>query len=70
MSERYDETIKKISTDGKEVACNGGDLGSIPESGRFSEEGHGNPLQNSCLENPKDRGARWTAVHVAAKSQT
>ena len=28
-----------------------GDLGSIPELGRFPEDGHGNPLQYSCLEN-------------------
>ena len=29
----------------------------IPESGRFPGEGNGNLLQDSCLENPKDRGA-------------
>ena len=38
----------------KEPACNTGDLGSIPESGRSPEEGNGNPLQCSCLENPMD----------------
>ena len=32
-------------------------VGSIPGSGRFPGEGHGNPLPYSCLENPKDRGA-------------
>ena len=40
---------------GKESACNAGDLrdmGSIPGSGRSPGEGHGNPLQHSCLENP------------------
>ena len=36
----------------KESACNAGDLGSIPGLGRFPGEGHGNPLQYSCLENP------------------
>ena len=41
----------------KASACNVGDLGSIPGSGRFSGEGHGNPLQYSCLDNPMDRGA-------------
>ena len=41
----------------KESACNAGDLGLIPESGRSSGEGNGNPLQYSCLENPMDRGA-------------
>ena len=33
-----------------------------------SGEGNGNPLQYSCLENPRDRGAWWTAVHGVAKS--
>ena len=37
---------------GKESACNAGDLGSIPGLGRSSREGHGNPLQYSCRENP------------------
>ena len=38
-------------SDCKESACNVGDLGLIPELGRSPEEGHGNPLQYSCLEN-------------------
>ena len=33
-------------------------------------EGNGNPLQCSCLENPRDRGARWAAVYGVAQSQT
>ena len=33
-------------------------------------EGNGNPLQCSCLENPRDRGAWWAAVYGAAQSQT
>ena len=44
-------------------ACNVGDLGLIPGPGRSSGEGNANPLQYSCLENPMDRGAWWTAVH-------
>ena len=40
------------SSVGKESACNAGDLGSIPRSGRSPGEGTGNPLQYSCLENP------------------
>ena len=40
------------SSDGKESACNAGDLGLIPGLGRFPGGGHGNPLQYSCLENP------------------
>ena len=39
-------------SDGKESACNAGDLGLIPGSGRSPGGGHGNPLQYSCLENP------------------
>ena len=41
-----------IGSDGKESACNEGDLGLIPGSGRSLGEGNGNPLQYSCLENP------------------
>ena len=44
-------------SDGKVSACNAGDLGSIPGSGRSPGEGNGNPLQHSCLENPMDGGA-------------
>ena len=44
-------------SDGKESACNSGDLGLIPGSGRFPGEGNGYPLQCSCLENSMDRGA-------------
>ena len=42
---------------GKESACNLGDAGSTPGSGRSPGKGHGNPLQNSCLKNPMDKGA-------------
>ena len=44
-------------SDGKESACNTGDLGSIPVSGRSPGEGNGYPLQYSYLENSTDRGA-------------
>ena len=54
----------------KASAYNAGDLGSIPQSGRSSGEGNGNPLQYSCLENPTDGGAWWAAVHGVTKSQT
>ena len=56
---------------GKESACNSGDagdVGSFPGLGRSLGEGHGNPLQYSCLENPMDRGAWWATVHVVAES--
>ena len=45
------------SSDGKESACNKGDTGLIPGSGRSPGGGHGSPLQYSCRENPLDRGA-------------
>ena len=44
-------------SDGREAACNAGDLGLIPGSGRSTGEGNGNPLQYSYLKNPMDRGA-------------
>ena len=42
-------------SDGKESACNAGDLGLIPGLGRSPGGGYGNLLQYSCLENPMDR---------------
>ena len=56
--------------DGKESACSARDLGSIPELGRSSGEGNGNPLQYSYLENSMDRGAWQATVNRIAKSQT
>ena len=47
-------------SNGKESACNAGDLGSVPELGQSPGGGHGNPLQYSCLENP--HGQRSLAV--------
>ena len=57
-------------SDGKESACNVGNLGSIPGSGRSPGEGHSNPLQYSCLENPMERGAWRATVHGVTKSWT
>ena len=54
-------------SEGKESACSAGDPGSIP--------GQEDPLeketatQDSCLENPMDRGAWWATVHGVAKSR-
>ena len=45
-------------------------MGSIPGSGRSPGEGHGNPLQYSCLENPMDRGAWRDTAHRVTKSWT
>ena len=57
-------------SDGKESACNAGNLGSIPGSGRSPGEENGNPLQHSCLENSMDRGAWEVIVDGVTKSQT
>ena len=57
-------------SDGKESACNTGDPGSIPGSGRSLGEWNGNPLQYSCLENSMDRGAHEATVHGVPKSWT
>ena len=55
---------------GKESACNAGDSGLIPSSGRSPGEGNGCPLQYSCLETPMDRGTWQAIVHRVAKSWT
>ena len=49
------------SSNGKESACNAGDPGSVPGLGRTPGEGHGNPLQYSCLR---------ATIHGVAKSRT
>ena len=57
-------------SDGKESACNAGDLSSVPGSGRSPGERNCNPLQYSCLKNLTDIGAWWTTVHRITKSWT
>ena len=52
---------------GKKSACNSGDAVSIPGLGRSPGEGNGNPLQYSCLGNPRDRGVWRATVHRIAK---
>ena len=47
-----------------------GDVGSIPGWGRSPGGGNGNPLQHSCLENPRDGGAWWAAIYGVAQSRT
>ena len=57
----------------KESTCSAadtGDVGSMPRSGRSPGWGNGNPLQYSCLENPKDRGDRQATVHGVVESDT
>ena len=57
----------------KNPSANAGDIrdvGLIPGLGRSPGGGNGNPLQYSCLENPRDGGAWWAAVSGVAQSQT
>ena len=54
-------------SDGKGSACNAGDSGLIPGSGRSPGEGRGNPLLYSWLENPMDRGAWWATVYAVTR---
>ena len=58
--------VKNSPTNARDIR----DADSIPGSGNSPGGGHGNPLQNSCLENPKDGGARQAKVHRAAQSRT
>ena len=55
---------------GKEFICQAGDVGSIPGSGIFLGEENGNPLQCSCLENPRDWESWWAAVYDVTQSRT
>ena len=57
-------------SDGKASACNAGDLGSIPGSGRSPVAGNVNPLQDCCLENSMDGGPWLATVHGVAESDT
>ena len=57
-------------SDGKESTWNTGDLGLTPGLGRSPGEGHDNPLQYPCLENPMDRGTWRATVHRVAKRHT
>ena len=58
--------IKNLPASARDVR----DSGSIPGWGRSPGEGHGNPLQYSCLEKPMDRGVWRATIHGLAKSQT
>ena len=56
--------VKNLPANAEDVR----DTGLIPGSGRRPGGGHGHPLQDSCLENPVDRGGWWATVHGAAES--
>ena len=59
-----------VGSDGKESACNAGDLGLTAGTGRFPGERNGNPLQYSCPENSRDRRAWRATVHGVTESDT
>ena len=65
----YTPTFKgfSYSSVGKEPAYKAGDPGLISGLGKSPEEGNGNPLQYTCLENPMDRGAWQAIVHGVAR---
>ena len=54
----------------KNPSASAGDASSVLGLGRSPRDGNGNPLQYPCLENPRDTGAWWAAVHGVAKNQT
>ena len=65
-----EKSLSPRGSEGKESACNAGDPGLIPWSGRSPGEGNSHPLQDSCLGNPMDRGAWRATVREFAKSRT
>ena len=67
---KTDTLVAQGSPEVKASACNVGQQGSIPGSGRSPGEGNGNSLQYSCLENPMEGGACYATVHGVAKSWT
>ena len=67
MNASSGDLIFPCSSVSKDSACNVGDPGSSPGSGKSPGEGNGKPLQYSCLENPMDRGAWQAIVHGAAR---
>ena len=70
MNQLYFNKYKRAWSDGKESASNGGNPGLIPGSRRSPGEGNGNSLQNSSLENPRDRGAWQATIDGVADSDT
>ena len=61
-----------VGASGKNPPANAGvarDTGSIPGLGRSPGEGHGNPFQYSCLENPTVRGVLQATAHSITKSR-
>ena len=69
-SNRFDLSSQACGSVVKTPPANAGDVGWIPRLGRSPGEGNGNPLQYSCLENPRDGGAWWAAIYRVAQSWT
>jgi len=67
--EKHGDTGLPSWLSGKDPPANAGDLGSFRAPRSSPGEGHGNPLQHPCLENPMDRGAWRATVHGVAQSQ-
>ena len=67
MKRFSDHCFLSISTIKSDIYYN---PGVIPGWGISPGEGNGNPLQYSCLENSRDRGAWWATAHGITKSQT
>ena len=66
-----EQGASQVALEVKNLPANAGDIrdsGLTPDSGRSPGGGHGNPLQDSCLENPMDREAWQTTVHGVAES--
>ena len=70
VTSHYDYMGSPGSSASKETSCNSGNLGSTSQLRRSPGGGNGNPLQHSCLENPRDRGACWATVHGVEESGT
>ena len=68
-----EQGVSQVALEVKNLAANAGDIrdsGLTLDSGRSPGGVHGNPLQDSCLENPMDREAWQTTVHGVAESNT
>ena len=67
---RFPEMGFPCGSAGKESACNAGDSGSIPRSGRSLGAENGYPFQYSCLENSMDMEISWSTVYRVTNSGT